>query len=217
MSTRPLEISVQTVALAPKGVEITSIRDELELRAGRDARPSSSRRTRARSPTGRASRRESSRSWDRASTCTSPGLCSSRRRASTSLTRVSLKKTAGRVSDATPVVLSLVAGAIVPKPGPQLVAVESLEVQLRRGDELLGRPRATARAAARALHVRAHRSRAVRRAAAARELRHPRRRVSPAPASAPRREDVVYVVRVAVGVLYSRRVNEPGGALDEHS
>jgi hypothetical protein len=51
---------------------------------------------------------------------------------------VSLKTTAGRVSDATPVVLGLVAGAIVPTPGPQIVAVDVLEVQLRRGDELVG-------------------------------------------------------------------------------
>ena len=50
---------------------------------------------------------------------------------------MSLKTTAGRVSDATPVVLALVAGAVV-APGPQIVPLDSLEVLLRRDEELIG-------------------------------------------------------------------------------
>ena len=56
------------------------------------------------------------------------------------LTRVSLETTAGgRVSDATPAVLSLVAGALIATPGPQLRPLDVLEVQLRRRNgELVG-------------------------------------------------------------------------------
>ena len=51
---------------------------------------------------------------------------------------MTLETTGGRVSDATPAVLSLVAGAVIPTPGPQVRPLELLEVQLRRGSELIG-------------------------------------------------------------------------------
>jgi hypothetical protein len=51
---------------------------------------------------------------------------------------VRLKTPAGRVSDATPAVLSLIAGAIVPTPGPQIVPLDVLEVKLLRGGEPVG-------------------------------------------------------------------------------
>ena len=54
------------------------------------------------------------------------------------LSRVSLKSTAGRVTDATPAVLSLVAGAVTATPDPQVRSLELLDVQLWRGDKLLG-------------------------------------------------------------------------------
>ena len=54
------------------------------------------------------------------------------------LTGVSLEETAGRVSDTTPAVLSLVAGAVATTPGLQVRPLDVLEVQLRRGDALVG-------------------------------------------------------------------------------
>jgi subtilisin family serine protease len=54
------------------------------------------------------------------------------------ISRVTLKTNGGRVSDATPDVLGLVAGAVVPAPGPQVRPVDLLAVQLWRGKKLLG-------------------------------------------------------------------------------
>ena len=55
-----------------------------------------------------------------------------------SILRVSLEGTGDRVSDATPSVLALVAGAVTVTPDPQVRAVDLLEVQLWRGKSLLG-------------------------------------------------------------------------------
>ena len=54
------------------------------------------------------------------------------------ISRVSLEGTGDRVSDATPSVLALVAGAVTVTPDPQVRAVDRLEVQLWRGKSLLG-------------------------------------------------------------------------------
>jgi subtilisin family serine protease len=54
------------------------------------------------------------------------------------LSRVAIHSTGGHVSDATPDVLSLVAGAVQSAPDPQLRPVELLEVELWRGSKLLG-------------------------------------------------------------------------------
>jgi hypothetical protein len=54
------------------------------------------------------------------------------------LSRISLRTTGGRVSDATPVVLGLVAGSITSSPDPQVRPVDVLEVQLWRNGVLLG-------------------------------------------------------------------------------
>jgi hypothetical protein len=51
---------------------------------------------------------------------------------------VTLKTNGGRVSDATPDVLELVAGAVIADPGPQVRPVDLLAVQLWRGKKLLG-------------------------------------------------------------------------------
>jgi subtilisin family serine protease len=137
VSTRPLEISVQTVALAPKGVEITVDPPELSLEPGERATVVVQANTNALSErpgvaTGELALVGSGVDvhvpW--AVLVPTPDI--------DLLSGVSLRTTAGQVSDATPVVLSLVAGAIIPKPGPQVIAVESLEVHLRRGNELLG-------------------------------------------------------------------------------
>ncbi|HKS79234.1 MAG TPA: S8 family serine peptidase, partial [Gaiellaceae bacterium] len=54
------------------------------------------------------------------------------------ISRVTLKTNGGRVSDATPDVLGLVAGAVIPSPVPQVRPVDLLAVQLWRGKKLLG-------------------------------------------------------------------------------
>jgi hypothetical protein len=54
------------------------------------------------------------------------------------LSRVSLEPTGDRATDATPAVLSLVAGAVVGRPDPEVRPVDVLEVQLWRGARLIG-------------------------------------------------------------------------------
>ena len=54
------------------------------------------------------------------------------------LSKVSLRTNGGRVSDATPDVLGLVAGAVAASPEPQVRPVDLLAVQLWRGKKLLG-------------------------------------------------------------------------------
>ena len=54
------------------------------------------------------------------------------------LSHVSLKTTGGRVSDATPAVLSMVVGAVAPGPEPQIRPVDLLQVELVRRGKLLG-------------------------------------------------------------------------------
>ena len=54
------------------------------------------------------------------------------------ISRVSLEGTGDRVSDATPSVLALVAGAVTVAPDPQVRALDRLEIQLWRGKSLLG-------------------------------------------------------------------------------
>ena len=55
------------------------------------------------------------------------------------ISRVSLEGTGDRVSDATPSVLALVAGAVTVTPDPQVRAVELLGVLARRRELLPGR------------------------------------------------------------------------------
>jgi subtilisin family serine protease len=137
VSTRPLALTIQSIALAPKGVRITFEPEEVELEPGAsttvvvsaDAVDLSER---AGVATGElavvGSGADVHVPWAVAVPLPGTDVLSS----------VTLETTGGRVSDATPAVLSVVAGAIVPRPGPQIVPLEVLEVQLRRGDELLG-------------------------------------------------------------------------------
>jgi hypothetical protein len=137
VSTRPVELSVQSIALAPKNVEITFEPERVELR------PGASTTITVRADTSGLSERAGVATGELALIGSGtevhvPWAVVVPESGTDLLTRASLKKTAGRVSDATPVVLRVVAGAIVPTPGPQIVPVEVLEVQLRRGGELLG-------------------------------------------------------------------------------
>ena len=180
VSTRPLEISIQSAALASRGVEIS-----IDPRTARAAAPgvaptSSSEPIRPRSfRSGRARRPESSSSSSRAPRrCTSRGPWRCPRRRPTCSAASRSKPTAGRVSDATPAVLELVAGALTTTPGLQVRPLDVLEVQLRRGGELLGRAREAPGDSPRPVHVRPHRARSRRGPAEPRELHGPGRRAS---------------------------------------
>jgi subtilisin family serine protease len=137
VSTRKLTFSVQTIGLTLRGVEITVDPSEVTLR------PGAATQIVVRADTSTLSEQAGVATGELAlvgagSTVHVPWAVAFPARDTDLLNRVSLEATAGRVSDVTPVVLSLVAGAVTTTPGPQVRAVEVLEVQLRRGDELLG-------------------------------------------------------------------------------
>jgi hypothetical protein len=137
VSTRPVSFSVQTIGLTPRGVEITVEPAEVELR------PGAATQLVVRAGTGTLSQQPGAATGELALVGAGvdvhvPWAVAMPGRDTDLLTRVSLRRTAGRVSDVTPVVLSLVAGAITPTPGPQVRPLEALEVQLRRGGELIG-------------------------------------------------------------------------------
>ena len=136
VSTRPLTISIQSIGVVTRGIEITVDPAEIELEPGRSALVV------VRADTSTLSDRAGIASGELAligagSDVNIPWAVAVPAPRLDLLTQVALKSTGGRVSDATPVVLSLVAGAIV-LPGPQVVPLEALEVELRRGDELIG-------------------------------------------------------------------------------
>jgi minor extracellular serine protease Vpr len=137
ISTRRLVVSIGNASLAPKGVEITVEPERVRLRPGRRAEV--------------VVRADTFNLSDEAGIAT--GELVLRAAGAPELrvpwavavpapvdlvSRVALVPTDERVSDATPAVLALVAGAVTPTPYPQVRAVELLEVQLWRGRTLLG-------------------------------------------------------------------------------
>lgn len=138
VSTRALAIFIQSAALAPKGVEISVDPKRLRLRPGRSADVV------VRAATGDLSERAGAATGELVLLVTGssevhiPWAVAVPAPDVDLLSQVTLKTTAGRVSDATPAVLSLVAGALTTNPGLQVRAVGFLEVQLRRKGELLG-------------------------------------------------------------------------------
>ena len=137
-STRALDVSVQSAALAPRGVEVRVRPRRFTLRPRRSV-----------TLTVRA---------DTTGLSTQPGIATGQLvlRAAGSqqasvpwavhvpdrsvdlVSEVRLRTTGGRVSDATPAVLSLVAGAVTVGADPQVRPLAELEVQLWRGNELIG-------------------------------------------------------------------------------
>ena len=138
VSTRDLEISIQPTALVTKGVEISVDPVQLELRPGRSADVVVRANTSVLNEEsgfatgelvlGVSGSREVRVTWAVSVPLPDTDL----------LTGVTLEPTSGRVSDATPAVLELVAGAVATDPGLQVRPLDVLEVQLRRGDELIG-------------------------------------------------------------------------------
>jgi subtilisin family serine protease len=137
ISTRRLAISIGNVPIAPKGVEITTDAERVRMRPG--------------ASTAVVVRADTFDLSDEAGIATGELVL----RAGDSpevhipwavavpatvdlISRVTLEPTDERVSDATPSVLALVAGAVTVTPDPQVRAVDFLEVQLWRGTSLLG-------------------------------------------------------------------------------
>jgi minor extracellular serine protease Vpr len=139
VSTRRVEVSIQTINLAPKAVEITFNPPELALRPGR------SRNVVVRADTSDLSEQAGVATGElvllvRDSTEVHvPWAVSVPAQDVDLLTRVRLRAPeGGRVSDATPAVLSLVAGAVTTTPALEVRPLDTLEVRLLRNGELLG-------------------------------------------------------------------------------
>jgi len=137
VSTRGVTVAVESSGGSPGGVEITVDPRRIRLRAGQSAEIVIRADTRAAAETrgvvtGELTLRLSDSPAVRVPWAVAvPGAVDL-------LSRVSLRTTGGRVTDATPAVLSLLVGAVTPKPYPQRRPVDVLEVQLWRGDKLLG-------------------------------------------------------------------------------
>jgi len=138
VSTRRLDVSVQRSALAPRGVEVTVDPRRFAIRPGRTASITVRADTRALSEqagiaTGQLVLRAAGSPEAHV-----PWVVVVPERGVDLLAQVELRTTGGRVSDAAPAVLSLVAGAVTSAPDPQVRPLEELEIQLWRGGELLG-------------------------------------------------------------------------------
>lgn len=138
VSTRPLQVGLESVALAPKGVEITIDPDRLRLRPGRSGAVVVRAETRNLSQEAGAATGELVLRPQGSEEVHVPWVVASPQRGVPLLTQVSLTSTANRVSDATPVILSLVAGSVAGDPDPQIRPLQVLEVQLWRDGTQLG-------------------------------------------------------------------------------
>ncbi len=138
LSTRRLTVSIQSSALAPKGVQITFDPPRLRLRAGGSATVVVRANTSDLSDQSGAATGELVLAVSESSEVHVPWAVAVPGANVDLLSGVKLEPTGDRVSDVTPAALSLVAGALIPAPGPQVRPLEMLEVQLRRRDELIG-------------------------------------------------------------------------------
>ncbi len=137
VSTRRLEITIESAALAPKGVVITIDPARLRLRSGRSAELVVTADTRELSEQAGVATGDLVLRATGSPEVHVPWAVAVPEQVDL-LSRVSLQTTGGRVSDATPAVLDLVVGAVTATPDPQVRAVDGLEVQLWRAGELLG-------------------------------------------------------------------------------
>jgi hypothetical protein len=138
VSTRPLDISIQTIALAPRGVEITVDPAELSLRPGRIATVVVAADTGSLSERAGVATGELALLVGESTTAHVPWAVAVPEPGVDVLTRVRLTLPEGPISDETPAVLGVTAGAVTTTPGLAVRPVEALEVRLFRGGELLG-------------------------------------------------------------------------------
>lgn len=138
LSTRRVSVGFESVALAPRGAEVSTDPGRLNLRPGRTAEVVVRADTRNLSDqpgvaTGELVLRVAGSPpvhvpW--AVVVPNPDIAL--------LSDVVLRAPEGRISDSTPAVLSLVAGAVTSEPDPQIRPLETLEVQLWQDGELIG-------------------------------------------------------------------------------
>jgi hypothetical protein len=138
VSTRPLDVAIGLTALAPKGVQITVDPDRLRLRPGGSSEVLVRADTQDLSQEAGAATGELVLRVAGAQEARVPWAVAVPEQDVDLLSGLSLRRTGPRVSDATPAVLGLVAGAVTSTPDPQVRAVEELDVQLWRGGALLG-------------------------------------------------------------------------------
>lgn len=138
VSTRTLVVRIGSTALAPKGVEIFVEPDRLRLRAGGSADVLVRADTQDLSDQAGAATGELVLRAAGSQEAHVPWAVAVPERDVDLISGLTLRRTGPRLSDATPAVLGLVAGAVTASPEPQVRAVEALEVQLWRADALLG-------------------------------------------------------------------------------
>jgi hypothetical protein len=138
VSTRTLTVRIGSAALAPKGVEITVDPDRLRLRAGGSADVLVRADTRELSEQAGVATGELVLRVAGSQDARVPWAVAVPERGTDLISKLSLRRTGPRISDATPAVLGLVAGAVTASPEPQVRAVDALDVQLWRGNALVG-------------------------------------------------------------------------------
>ena len=136
-TTRPVIVSIGRTAIAPKGVELTVDPQQVKLRPGASANVTvranvSQLSAEAGIATGELDLRVEGSPDARVpwAVAVPPQV--------DLLSRVALREPVGRVSDASPAVLSLVAGSVSADPDPQVRAVNVLDIELWRNGELVG-------------------------------------------------------------------------------
>ena len=137
LSTRALFISMDATSIG-EGVKVSQLTGALRLRPGAsgdvvlhadlDPVPDEGRSTTGEIAVRFGSLRSARLVWSVATPAADVDL----------LSHVSLRSTGERVSDATPAVVSFVAGAIVGDDEPEVRPLDQLEIELWRGDERLG-------------------------------------------------------------------------------
>ena len=137
-STRPLVVRVASAALAPKGVVISLEPERVRLRARAGIDVVVRADTRELSAQAGVATGELVLRVADAHEIHVPWAVAVPERSVDLISRVALRTTSTRVSDATPAVLSLIAGAVTGGPQPQVRAVEILDVQLWRAETLVG-------------------------------------------------------------------------------
>jgi hypothetical protein len=130
-------LSVDTVAIAPKGVEIAVDPQRLRLRPGRSANVVVRANTSALSEEAGAATGELVLRAGDSPEVHVPWAVAIPPTVDL-VSRVAIATTGTRVSDATPAALSFVAGSVTASPDPQVRAIELLEVELRRDGERIG-------------------------------------------------------------------------------
>jgi hypothetical protein len=138
VSSRTLAVRIGLAAIAPKGVEVGVDRGRVRLRPGGSAdvvvrADTTDLSEQAGVATGELVLRGSGAPEVRV-----PWAVAVPERGVDLVSGLSLRRTGPRISDATPAVLALVAGAVTATPAPQVRALEALDVQLWRGDTLVG-------------------------------------------------------------------------------